>query len=76
MALSSCSRWLGSIGMRESEAVLHELIERQYPGLSSPSCPDHRQGDGSEGREHTAVYQVMPDYLAIGSDRDFRSHHR
>ena len=25
----------------------------------------------SKGREHTAVYEVMPDYLAVGSDKDF-----
>ncbi len=24
-----------------------------------------------DGAEHTAIYDVMPDYLAIGSDADF-----
>ncbi len=53
------------------QAVLHELMSGNIPDFLRHLVPITVKATDSEGREHTAVYQVMPDYLAIGSDRDF-----
>ena len=53
------------------EAVLHELTTGNIPDFLRRLVPITVKTTDIEGREHTAVYQVMPDYLAIGSDRDF-----
>jgi hypothetical protein len=55
---------------RES-AVLRELKSGNIPEFLRHLVPITVKATDVEGREHTAVYQVMPDYLAIGSDRDF-----
>ena len=55
---------------RES-AVLRELKRGNIPEFLRSLVPITVKATDVEGREHTAVYHVMPDYLAIGSDRDF-----
>jgi hypothetical protein len=52
-------------------AVLRELMSGNIPDFLRHLVPITVKATDAEGREHTAVYQVMPDYLAIGSDRDF-----
>ncbi len=52
-------------------AVLRELMNSNIPDFLRQLVPITVTATDSEGRKHTAVYQVMPDYLAIGSDRDF-----
>lgn len=52
-------------------AVLRELIRGNIPDFLRHLVPITVEATDTEGRKHTAVYQVMPDYLAIGSDRDF-----
>jgi hypothetical protein len=52
-------------------AVLRELKSGNIPDFLRHLVPITVKATDVEGREHTAVYQVMPDYLAIGSDRDF-----
>jgi len=52
-------------------AVLRELKSGNIPDFLRSLVPITVKATDAEGREHTAVYQVMPDYLAIGSDRDF-----
>jgi hypothetical protein len=51
--------------------VLHELMSGNIPDFLRHLVPIAVKATDTEGHEHTAVYQVMPDYLAIGSDRDF-----
>ena len=53
------------------EAVLRELKSGNIPEFLRRLVPITVTAMDAEGHEHTAVYQVMPDYLAIGSDRDF-----
>jgi len=53
------------------EAVLRELKSGNIPDFLRRLAPITVTATDAEGRKHTAVYQVMPDYLAIGSDQDF-----
>jgi len=52
-------------------AVLRELRSGNIPDFLRHLVPVAVTATDAEGHKHTAVYQVMPDYLAIGSDRDF-----
>ena len=52
-------------------AVLAELKSGNIPDFLRHLVAITVKATDAEGREHTAVYEVMPDYLAIGSDRDF-----
>jgi hypothetical protein len=51
--------------------VLRELKSGNIPEFLRHLVPITVKATDVEGHEHTAIYQVMPDYLAIGSDRDF-----
>ncbi len=51
-------------------AVLRELRTGNIPSFLRPLVSVTVTTDW-DGKEHTAVYDVMPDYLAIGSDGDF-----
>jgi hypothetical protein len=53
------------------KAVLRELKSGNIQDFLRHLVPITVKATDVEGREHTAVYKVMPDYLAIGSDRDF-----
>jgi hypothetical protein len=52
-------------------AVLRELMSGNIPDFLRRLVPITVTATDAEGRKHRAVYQVMPDYLAIGSDGDF-----
>jgi hypothetical protein len=52
-------------------AVLRQLKSGNIPDFLRRLVPITVTATDAEGRKHTAVYQVMPDYLAIGSDHDF-----
>jgi len=52
-------------------AVLRELMKGNIPDFLRRLVPITVTATDAEGGKHTAVYQVMPDYLGIGSDRDF-----
>jgi hypothetical protein len=52
-------------------AVLAELKSGNIPDFLRHLVAITVKATDAEGREHTAVYEVMPDYLAIGSDSDF-----
>jgi hypothetical protein len=54
-----------------ARAVLRELKSGNIPDFLRHLVPITVKATDVDGREHTAVYQVMPDYLAIGSDGDF-----
>jgi hypothetical protein len=52
-------------------AVLRELKSGNIPDFLRTLVPITVKATDADGHEHTAVFYVMPDYLAIGSDRDF-----
>jgi hypothetical protein len=52
-------------------AVLRALKSGNIPDFLRHLVPITVTAADAEGRKHTAVYYVVPDYLAIGSDRDF-----
>jgi hypothetical protein len=51
--------------------VLRELESGNIPDFLRHLVPITVEATDAEGHKHIAIYQVMPDYLAIGSDRDF-----
>jgi len=56
----------------ERETVLlKEITEGNLPEFLRAFKPIHVEAVDSDGIKHTAVYDVMPDYLAVGIDTDF-----
>ncbi len=56
----------------ERETVLfREIIAGNLPGFLHVFKPIHVEAVDSDGVKHTAVFEVMPDYLAVGSNDDF-----
>lgn len=52
-------------------AILRELLRGNIPGHLRRLVPVTVKARAIDGAEHTAVFEVMPDYLAIGSDGDY-----
>jgi hypothetical protein len=52
-------------------AVLRELMAGNMPTFVRALRTVHVSAAGPDGAQHTAAYDVMPDYLAIGSDDDY-----
>ena len=57
-------------GEREA-AVRRELLAGNIPSFLRALRPVEVTARGADSVAHTIVYEVMPDYLAIGSDDDF-----
>ena len=53
------------------EAVAREVLRGNIPAFLRTFRPITVRATDAAGREHTAVFEVMPDYLAVGSDADF-----
>ena len=53
------------------KVLLSEFKAGNLPDFLRGFKTIHVKATDSKGREHTAVYQVMPDYLAVGSNKDF-----
>jgi len=53
------------------EAVVRELVGGNLPEFLRKFHTVTIRGKDSSGREHSADVEVMPDYLAVGSDTDF-----
>ena len=56
---------------RREQAILKELLEGNLPGFLRNLVPVALSYQPSNGKTLTATIFVMPEYLAIGSDRDF-----
>lgn len=52
-------------------AIRRELLAGNIPSFLRKLRSVEVSARGSDSVDHTIVYQVMPDYLAIGSDRNF-----
>ncbi|HEX6575280.1 MAG TPA: hypothetical protein VF042_09935 [Gemmatimonadaceae bacterium] len=53
------------------EAIRRELFAGNMPSFLRDLRTVTVTGKGSDSADHTIVYRVMPDYLSIGSDKDF-----
>jgi hypothetical protein len=53
------------------EAIAKEVLRGNIPDFLRTFQKITVQAKDTAGKEHTAVFEVMPDYLAIGSDNDF-----
>jgi hypothetical protein len=53
------------------EAIAHELLRGNLPDFLRKWYPITIRGKDKTGRELSVTVDVMPDYLAIGSDTDF-----
>ena len=56
---------------KREEILLSEFKAGNLPEFLREFKTIRVKATDSKGREHTAVYEVMPDYLAVGSDKDF-----
>ena len=63
---------VASLPRAEREAViLRELMAGNIPSFLRTLRTVQASATGADGRTHSIAYEVMPDYLAIGSDDDF-----
>jgi hypothetical protein len=53
------------------EEIRRELFAGNMPSFLRELRTVTVRGKGSDSTDHVIAYRVMPDYLAIGSDRDF-----
>lgn len=53
------------------EATRREILAGNIPSFLRTLVPVEASITGADGVRHTVRYEVMPDYLAIGSDSDF-----
>ncbi|MBU2547919.1 MAG: hypothetical protein KKB20_05895 [Proteobacteria bacterium] len=56
---------------QREEAIQEELLDGNLPGFLRKLKPVRLGGVDEAGRPVSAIIFVMPDYLAIGSERDF-----
>lgn len=57
-------------GARE-QAILQEVLGGNVPAFLTKLIPVALKYQQADGRSHTATIFVMPEYLAVGSDKDF-----
>ena len=63
---------LAGLSREEREAaILRELLAGNIPSFLRALRTVEVTAAGATGERHTVAFQVMPDYLAIGSDADF-----
>ncbi len=53
------------------EAIAEEVLRGNIPNFLRTFQKITVKAKDASGKEHTAVFEVMPDYLAVGSDTDF-----
>jgi hypothetical protein len=53
------------------DAIATEIGRGNIPDFLRDFQPITAKAKDTAGKEHTAIYEVMPDYLAVGSDADF-----
>lgn len=58
-------------GAERETVLLKEITDGNLPAFLRGFKSIQVEATDSEGVKHTAVFDVMPDYLAVGSDSDF-----
>jgi hypothetical protein len=58
-------------GEARETAIAHEILRGNVPDFLRIFQNAIVKAKDNAGQEHTATYQVMPDYLAVGSNDDF-----
>ncbi|OAI57679.1 hypothetical protein AYO47_07745 [Planctomyces sp. SCGC AG-212-M04] len=53
------------------QVLVQAVLEGNVPEFLRTWTPVEVKWTDAAGKEHVAVYEVMPDYLAVGSDEDF-----
>ncbi len=53
------------------QAILKAFTEGDYPSFLKSWVDVTTAGKGPDGRSHTLVYRVAPDYLAVGTNEDY-----
>jgi hypothetical protein len=53
------------------DAIAAELVKGNLPDFQRHFVKIEIKGKGNSGREHYIVFEMMEDYLSIGSNRDF-----
>ena len=53
------------------EYIFQQIVSGNLPNFMRTFKTVHVAGMDSKGVTHTAMYEVMPDYLCVGSDQDF-----
>ncbi len=62
---------MGSGGTTRDGAVVREVLSGNTPSFLRDLVPVEVNGRARDGSRTNIVFCVMPDYLAVGSDRDF-----
>ncbi|MEO0372426.1 MAG: hypothetical protein AAF231_13295 [Pseudomonadota bacterium] len=70
-ATSVMSSAQGIDGVKRDQMVVTELLKGNMPSFQRNLVPVTLRGTTSDGRQTNITLCVTPDYLALGSDRDF-----
>jgi hypothetical protein len=63
---------IADLPREEREApIMREMLEGNLPSFLREFVTIKTTGKDASGNTHEVIYQVMPDYLSVGSDRDF-----
>lgn len=62
---------MGAGGTTRDQAVAQEILSGNTPSFLQDLVPVEVSGRARDGSRNSIVFCVMPDYLAVGSDRDF-----
>ncbi|HWP40678.1 MAG TPA: hypothetical protein VNL70_07105, partial [Tepidisphaeraceae bacterium] len=66
--MRSVADW--SLEQREA-AIVRQVLQGNIPGFLQSFVPIRAQAVGADGILHRIEFEVMPDYLSVGSDDDF-----
>jgi hypothetical protein len=65
------ARTAGLSRPQREQAILQEISQGNVPDFNRQYKPVQTTFTDANGRRHTGTFYVLPDYLAIGHDRDF-----
>jgi hypothetical protein len=57
--------------LAREEAIAQEIARGNVPNFLRQSTKITVKANGKSGKPHTVQFEVLPDYLAVGSDSDF-----
>jgi hypothetical protein len=69
---SQFAKYVGKMDPRQREqAILHEILAGDMPGFLRKLVPVRLSFQSAQGKTLNATIFAMPEYLAIGTDKDF-----